>query len=255
MRMFAVFIGIDRYKDVLIKSLNYAKADAVRFCKLVEYKIDPRDRKLWILLDEQATKVSIMRIIGEEVASQAGERDVVIVHFSGHGCPETFRNIDSMSRYLIAYDTEYENIFATGINMELEVKALFHRISSRLVVFFLDSCFSGRAGGRTFEGPNIRRTLGYRGTVQLEKLNLGEGRIIIAACDDNQVAQEDPAMGQGVFTYYLLEVLTDRNLSGNTISIGQIYDQVYLKVQAHTNGKQTPILNGRYRFAQIPKLV
>jgi uncharacterized caspase-like protein len=255
MKLYGVFIGIDKYLDPKIHSLKYAKFDAQQFYGLFEQKLSSTDRTLWLLIDQQATKLQIEKTIGESVSRLAREDDIVLLHFSGHGSPEAHGSIDTVSRYLIAYDTEYGSIFATGIDMGQELKILFQRIRSKLVFFFIDSCFSGLAGGRTFEGPGIRRALGYRGTISLQKLNLGEGRLVMAACDDNQVAREDAKLGHGIFTYYLLQSLTNPEYISETISIGQVYDQVYLNVKHHTGGRQTPILNGRNKFAQMPMLV
>jgi uncharacterized caspase-like protein len=194
-----------------------------------------------------------MMTIGEDVAKSAKEEDIVIIHFSGHGSPEVSVGVNSISKYLIAHDTEYDSVFATGIDMERDVTAMFHRIRSKLVIFFLDSCFSGRAGGRTFEGPFMRRVHGYRGMISLKEMFLGEGRLIMAACDDDQVAGEDPDLGHGIFTHYLLDVITTTKFSGDTLTIGNVYDLVYEKVFTHTRGEQTPILNGRQKLVRIPR--
>jgi uncharacterized caspase-like protein len=254
MTLYGVFVGIDQYQDPMIHSLEYAKADAQRFYQLFRERFDPADQALWLLMDEQATKLQTMKTIGEDVSRLAKEDDIVVLHFSGHGSPETSGSIDKVSRYLVAHDTEYESIFATGIDMERELRTLFHRIRSKLVLFFLDSCFSGLVGGRTFEGPGIRRAHDYRGTIRLRESSFGEGRLMMAACDDDQIAQEDPELGHGIFTHYLLEVLTDPKYPGNTMTVGQTYERVFRRVEAHTMGRQTPILNGRAKLAQIPKL-
>jgi uncharacterized caspase-like protein len=124
------------------------------------------------------------------------------------------------------------------------------------VLLVVDACFSGRAGGRTFEGPALRRSrTGTRASepISLKSLNLGEGRLMLSACTDTQVAREDPALGHGIFTYYLLRA---PSAAGSTTAIGvhTLYEQLARSVRDHTSGRQTPVINGRSVFAQLPYL-
>lgn len=123
--------------------------------------------------------------------------------------------------------------------------------------FFLDACFSGRAGGRTFEGPILKqlRSTKFRGTkpITLKKMELGEGRIMMSACDENQVAREDVALHHGIFTYYLIESLK-QSAGKKTISVHTLYEEVASAVRLYTKGKQIPVINGRSRIAQLPCL-
>src|SRR5262249_2916353 len=156
------------------------------------------------------------------------EDDIVVLFFAGHGSPETGGSLDTVSRYLVLHDTEYENIFATGLDMEHELPRLcFDRIRAKLVVLFVDACFSGRSGGRTFEGVHLlhsRLHKGIRGVINLSKLELGEGRVIITASDDDEVARESAHLRHGVFTYYLIQTLERADRRDQSISITSLYD-------------------------------
>jgi uncharacterized caspase-like protein len=254
----AILVGINKYKDPNIRDLSFARNDAEVFGKLLEERIHPSERKIRLLLDQDATKRKIMTSIGEDLPRSVGKDDVVLLYFSGHGSPETDGSPDEISRYLITHDTEYENIYATGIDMERELPRWFERINeSKLILMFVDSCFSGRAGGRTFEGPNLnakRSSFRDVSPVKLSELDLGEGRLMIAACDDDQVAREMGELKHGVFTYYLLQKLQQPVSSEKTISLNGLYDDVAESVKKHTNGRQIPIINGRSRVARFPLL-
>ena len=65
--------------------------------------------------------------------------------------------------------------FSPGIAME-EIQKYFGRIESRQVIFFIDSCYSGEAGGRTFQNPHYQT----RATLTDEILEglAGKGRFI-----------------------------------------------------------------------------
>ncbi len=225
----AVLIGINKYKDPNIRDLSFARNDAEVFGKLLEERIHPSERKIRFFLDQEATKRKIMTSIGEDLPRSVGKDDVVLLYFSGHGSPETDGSPDEVSRYLITHDTEYENIYATGIDMERELPRWFERINEpKLILMFIDSCFSGRAGGRTFEGPSLKEKRSvYRDTypIKMSQLELGEGRLMIAACDDDQVARETGELQHGVFTYYLLQRLQQRARDEKTVSLNTLYDE------------------------------
>ncbi|MBX5449148.1 MAG: caspase family protein [Thermogemmatispora sp.] len=265
MKLHGVLVGINRYQDERIDTLQYAATDAKRFYGQLVSSLAAEDVSLQLLTDEQATRKAILMAIGELLPRQAGPEDVVLLYFAGHGSPETGEAPDRVSRYLIAHDTEYEAIFATGLDLERDLIRLVQRILARLVVVILDTCFSGRAGGRAFEGPVLHnRRTGFRRLVRpkprLRDLPLGEGRIILAACDDDEVAHEDGRLRQGVFTYFLQRALSNAEedpsdtSSEATISLSRLYERVAESVVAFTRGLQHPVLNGRLSLARLPLL-
>lgn len=254
----AVLVGIDRYRDPDIKNLSYARADAEALGELIENGIHPAERRVRLLLDEDATRRNLMVSIGEDLPRLSEPDDLILLYFAGHGSPETQSSPDEVSRYLIAHDTEYENIFATGVDMERDLVRWFERIRKpKLLLLFVDACFSGRAGGRTFEGPILSRARAEHrrtGPITLKDLDLGEGRLMVTACDDDEVAREDRSLGHGVFTYYLMEALKHPDPDRSTISVHSLYEEVAQAVRLYSNGRQVPIINGRGRVARLPHL-
>lgn len=253
----AVVVGIDRYRDYRISNLRYARLDAEAVAGLIE-RIHPGERRVRLLLDEEATKRSLMVTIGEDLPRSIRHGDVVLLYFAGHGTPETNNGPDKASRYLVVHDSEYDNVYATCIDMERDLQRWFERIEkAALVLLLVDACFSGRAGGRTFEGPNLRRqrmSLRQEKPVTLRDLDLGEGRVMIAACDDTQVAREDAALGHGIFTYYFLHRRLEGKDNPRTIGLHALYEQLAASVREHTSGAQIPVINGRSAMARLPYL-
>ena len=198
----------------------------------------------------------VQTAIGEDLSRAVGPDDVVLLYFACHGSPEMRASKDERSLYLILHDTQYQRIYATGIDMEVDVMRWMDRLGdAKLVVLFIDACFSGRAGGRTFKGPLA--TKAYRSEprkVSLKDLALGSGRLIITAADEDQVALEDPRLGHGVFTYHLLRALQPTSAEATTIRIGALYEAVATAVAQATEGRQVPILNGQSRMAALPAL-
>lgn len=255
----AVVVGIDNYRDSRISPLSFARADAEAMAKLLEDGIHPADRSIRRFMDGNATKRALQVAIGEELPRLVEMGDLVLIYIACHGTPESLDSCVQASRYLIAHDTSYENLYADGIDMEIDLQRWFERISNAaLIVLMLDACFSGQAGGRTFEGPQLRRRRAKyrtREPISLKNLDLGEGRVMLAACQDDQVASEQRTLGHGVFTHFLLQALGRSSTEEDrTVGLGTLYEEVAAAVKRHTQGRQIPTLNGRQVLAHLPRL-
>jgi uncharacterized caspase-like protein len=255
-RLFALFVGIDTYADPRIRTLRFAKADAVRFKQLIEEHIDESERCTFLLTDRDATRSEILKKLGVEIATQATQQDIILVHFAGHGSPEIGERVDEANRYLVPYDAEYSNIFGTCIDMHRDLTSVLERLRAHFIVVLIDTCFSGMAGGRTFEGPNLNRLkTKFRPLISLQTMDLGEGRVIISASDDDEVAFEDEKLGHGIFSAALFDALTDPAIPDTSITLTKLYDITAAKTQLMSNGRQTPVLNGRSKLGRLPRFV
>ena len=250
----AVIIGINHYSDPAIKNLAYAKADAQA---IYDVLTDPDigsfpPEQVTLLINEEATQRSIRSSIGTQLRRRAGEEDIVLVFFAGHGAPEIDPgdgSADGMQKYLIPYDAEMDDLFSSAISME-EVQEYFGRLASRQIVFLIDCCYSGMAGGRTF--ANSKYSTRGRFTTQFLDTIGGAGRVVITACDVNEVSLESPELKHGVFTHYLVSGLRgEADADGNgLVSLDELYTYVYSKVARHARsmgGKMHPIRKGTAR--------
>lgn len=249
-------IGIDVYRDPRIPELICARHDAEAFARLLCARIAPEERHVITLVDEKATRERIITALGDQLPGLCGADDVVMIYFAGHGCPERSSPRDDDWPFLIAYDSEYDRIAATGVDMIHQIGDLLHRLPAKLVVMFIDACFSGAAGGRTFGGPvyMANRNRFRSELVSLDALELGAGRVIITAADDDEVATESLELGHGVFTHYLLEVLQRPAIGDATLGLGTLYEEVAKGVRQATNGSQHPVSNGRSVGGSLPLL-
>jgi len=251
-----ITIGIDLYQDKRIPNLKLAANDALGFQELFN---NIPGVEITLLLNEKATRLAIQTIMGEDLPRKVEKDDVIIFYYAGHGSPERVLSPDHISRYLITYDTEYERIYATAIDLERDINRWFRRMDikdggPRLAVLFFDCCFSGLAGGRTFQGPNLKEdSLGLAGrNLLLKDFDFGNGRLIISACTDTQTALESASLKHGVFTYFLIKTLSDDQFAEGRISVTSLYDIVSKKVNEWTDGKQTPVINGRAIMPYLP---
>lgn len=93
-------------------------------------------------------------------------------------------------------------------------------------------------------GPLFRaagfRTLADERLISLKGLRLGEGRIILCASDDDQLAEEDAALGHGIFTGCFLDAL-GRERGEPTVPITTLYEEILRDVRAKTEEAQRPV--------------
>jgi hypothetical protein len=246
----AIIIGIDRYDDERIPSLNYACADAKALYDVLTDEAFGAFTKenVQLLTDRKATRDNIITEIGTNLPKRLGRNDTVCIFFAGHGAPEpSSREVlsDGTEKYLLPVEANLDRLRATAISME-EVQKWFEWVSAaRQVIFFVDSCYSGQAGGRTIRMPGVRAGLSDS---FLTKLG-GEARFVFTACGPNEVALEDPSLRHGVFTHYLVEGLSgaaDTDGDGY-VSASELCDYVGGQVDRHAKrllGRMTPLQSG-----------
>ena len=165
---------------------------------------------VFLLTDRAERKPTLRNIkyaLGTLLARSARKDDTVIVYFAGHGAPEVDpRGIerDGLAKYLIPSDADPDDLYSTALPMD-ELQTIFGRIEAERVVMFLDACYSGAAGGRTFASKKTRA--GSVDDLFLERLTRAKGRAIITASRPAEVSIELPELGHGIFTYFLTEGL------------------------------------------------
>jgi len=252
----AVVVGIGKYQDSNVSELKYTRNDAQG---IYDYLIDPRGGgfpkdNVRLLIDDQATRVNILSALGTFLARNALKNDKVFIFYAGHGAPEadyTRKESDGFSKYLVPYDANANDLYATGIPMA-EIRTIFERVESDQLIFVADACYSGASGGRTFSAVKGARAIRITGDFVENLAPKGSGRVILAASDVNEVSLELPELKHGIFTYYLLEGLrgaADVNKDGK-ISVQEAYDYLSEKVSRHSKqagGNQHPIWKGEIK--------
>jgi len=247
----AVIVGINSYQDPGIPDLQCARADAEAMHAVLT---DPElgrfhPDNVALLLDEQATRQEVVSAIAVDLPKKASPDDTVVVYFAGHGAPvidQANRSSDGFEKYLIPHDGQIEGLRATAIMMD-RIQEYFGYLSASKVLFFLDACYSGSGGGRSFELPGFST----RGSLSEEFLDsLGsEGRVVVSACGPNEVSLERSELGHGLFTHHLTEGL--RGAADSTgdglVSIDELYAYVYEKVESSAremSGSMHPVRKG-----------
>jgi len=235
--LYAVIIGIGKYRDAKIPSLNYTVNDAQGLYDVLinpNYGGIPKDN-IQLLLDQEATVANIKKAIGTWLRQQAKEDDTVMIYYSGHGAPE------GKETYWVTYDADIEDLYATALSNNT-IAELFDRIRSQRVITFLDSCYSAATVNRTKQTRDLLQDNLW------EKFS-GSGRVTISASDGKQLSLELDEYRHGVFTYYLLEGLqgqADKDRDG-VIDVDEIWNYVKYQVREVSRSKgnlQDPMFQG-----------
>lgn len=248
----AVIIGVGRYESPAIPSLRYSVADAEAVYEVLLASGGFRKEHVLLLTDRSERRPTLRNIkyaLGTFLARAAARDDTVIVYFAGHGAPEVDpRGVerDGLAKYLIPSDADPEDLFSTALPMD-DLQTIFARIEAERVVMFLDACYSGAAGGRTFVARRTRA--GAVDDLFLERLTRSRGRAIVTAARPAEVSVELPELGHGIFTYYLTEGLRgagDLNRDG-IVSLQELYEYVEQQVVRKSRaagGNQHPMMKG-----------
>lgn len=250
-KRYSVIIGINEYKNNGIASLSVAKNDAQAIYNLItEPEIGgfPKEN-VRLLTDSQASRESILKVIGEWLPNQVKTDDLVMIFYAGHGGVEidtTGEEPDGKRKYIIPYDANPSNLFSTAI-ANSEITNMLERIQSNKMIFLIDCCYSG---GVTTGKEIIRSVSPSSIKVQTDVYNdfSGRGRAIISASLPDQVSFELSNLNHGVFTYSLIKAMSgeaDLNNDGLLTLISEIYPFL---------ANQVTSMAQKYGFQQNPML-
>jgi uncharacterized caspase-like protein len=152
----------------------------------------------------------------------------------------------------LPFDTQYDNIAATGFPMwDVETAAIKRFITAKRIIVIADACHNG--GGQAFDVA--RRSVRGIGVnpinSRLEQLtNARKGVAVISASGDRQTSQEGRQWGggHGVFTYYLMEALKGEAdyYQDDKVSLGELIPFLSEQVRRATTSAQSPTVSGKF---------
>jgi Caspase domain len=258
----ALVVGIGTFKDPKINPLSFASNDARELAKTLTAQCRFDDVR--VLVDAEATRRNILTGL-DNIARSAQPEDLVVIYVASHGSPQ---DLDSAGvNYIVAYDSEVDNLFATSYKMKDLLDDIQTRIPAQRVVAFLDTCYSGatfnqkpakwvaetRGLSVQSSGPaldSIKNSLhDAQRNVRLGAVASGDGRrqqgigrVIIASSRQNQQAWESESINHGYFTYYLIEAL--KRQGGLSVQNLFVYlsTEVPKAVKKDRNAEQNPTM-------------
>jgi len=255
-RRHALLVGIDDYPALRGSAqLSGAVNDVDQMARVLEHRFEFPAENLRLLRDAEATRAAVHAEL-DGLVERAGEGDVAVVHWSGHGSQvedEDGDEPDALDETLVPSDARdaAEN---PGHIVDDELRRYLSELQRRGVftTLILDCCHSGDAHrdagrGRVRSLPPVvggtRRTRGSRGrNAALGPRGRGAGAFF-AACQSEQRAREwlveagSGTVCHGHFTWALLRAL-ERSSTEATVREIFRHAESLLRVEGATQDPQ-----------------
>lgn len=238
----AVLIGISKFANQKISPLRYPAKDAQDFCNFVIAQENFARDHVLLLTDERATKVKILEAFGDGwLPQRVMADDLVLVYISTHGSPADRAG----ENFIIAYDSDPEHPYATGIRLQDLSRELTVRTGCDRLVLLLDACHSGAAVSES------RSLLRAPTNFDLEAIT-GSGQLVISSSKSSQVSWESKRYSNGVFTAQLMRALQKR---GRQTTLEEAYrylrEGVETEVRFDRLADQTPVMLDKWTGARL----
>jgi hypothetical protein len=253
----ALLIGIDKYKADSVRNLRGCVNDTELMRGILVGKFNFSSENIKILRNQDATREKIIKSIQTELIAKAGPKDIIVLHYSGHGSRMIDVSGDETDGYdetLVTFDSRTEKKFDLSDD---EINGLLKQLTqiTKNVTFIFDSCHSGaaaRAGNTTRQIEADERhppipadfALGARGAGEGEadfRLNSSD-YVLISGCMATELSNERTfnARHHGALTWFLSQAL---GTAGNAATYKSIMDEVRTEV-ASLYPSQHPQLEG-----------
>lgn len=254
--------GVSNYKDTQF-NLTYATKDAKDVQKALA-NVNTNDYQnihTLSLLDNEVTRNGILKI--KEFFKRAGRNDTAILFYAGHGMVDNLYDY-----YLATYDTNFSNPSEHSLPYE-EFESLLDGILPLKKLLFVDACHSGQIDkedvmlAQDSSTEKIHKDIVFRssgGSVSLsnkisaEQLDIviaesfsnlqrGTGATVISSASGVQLARESDEWKNGLFSYCLINGLSDKKCDANNdgrLSISELQQYCLKQVLELSGGRQRP---------------
>ncbi len=234
--LYAVVVGLSKFRDRRIPQLDRAARDAVAFGGFLQtQKKVFKKIQVTYLIDEKASKAEIEKHLYYTLP-KAGKEDSIILFFSGHGSYDPMRPKEFL---FLAYDSDPDYLSTTAVKMAgLD---FLRGIEAERVLIVADACHAG--GFSQMKAKSLSPSL----KLFLKEVSNSSGRAIITSGKEEQLSWELPGLKNSVFTHNLLEGLkgkADRDFDG-IVTLNEAYRYAYRQTRTRTKGHQHPQFEGR----------
>ncbi|MBZ0185491.1 MAG: caspase family protein [Candidatus Obscuribacterales bacterium] len=241
----ALVVGISKFKDASM-NLRYPAKDASDFRDFLIKEAHFAPDHVKLITDEQATRARILTEVGDTwLPHAAGPNDLVLIYMSSHGSPSQMDN--EGFNYLVAHDTQKDQLYATGIRLENLADTIKERVHCDRTVIILDACHSGAAKAKT-GGKSIVR----QGNFDIGEIPMGKGLMLICSSQPQEVSWESKKYENGVFTKQLMDGFKYR---GDYTRLGEAFtymkDKVQEEVLRDRGQLQTPVVRSAWKGDDI----
>jgi len=229
--LYALVVGIAKYRDRGIRQLTVADKDARDFAAFLRSQ-DRLFRKInvTLLTNEQVTKVEIEKSLHYRLR-EAGKDDTVVIFWSGHGSDDPRLPGEF---FFVTYDADPRFLTATCVNMNQN--RVLNRLDSKRVVLIADTCYAGNftsMGSKSLQ-PALANFV--------RDFSESRGRVFLTSSRPDELSLEKTGLSNSVFTHYLIRGLKGEADTDNDgiVSIKELYDYVYQMTKKETRNAQHP---------------
>ncbi len=237
----AIVIGISNFEKDSVPQLKFAAKDAKDFYDFLIKDAHFAPDHVRLLLNEKATRKRILSELGNRFLARVADKDdLIVLYISTHGSPS---ELDVRHKnYIVAYDSDPEDLYATSIEMQEIADSISDRVLSDRVLLVLDACHSG---GITPVGKGITRTANF----DVAPIAMGSGQMVISSSEPDQQSWESKRYQNGVFTKRLLEAMRG---SEGQVPISKAFEDAAVMVQREVKEdypgmRQKPVMNSKWR--------
>ncbi|MBI5171509.1 MAG: caspase family protein [Candidatus Melainabacteria bacterium] len=235
---FAVVIGLSNFRDEKIPRLRYSGKDAGDVAKFLQAEAGFAESNIKLLLDDAATRRTILDTISDWLPAKARAGDIVFIFISSHGTP-TYGEIGALNS-VVTYDTNLGDLelFSTSLPMQKLLREVRAKLKKQRTFIVLDTCYAGGLGapdGAT--SANIDPDLIVNSNLQL----------LLSSSETNERSWESKRYPNSVFTRQLIEALRGNLRYQDFHDIfAAVRKNVQQEVASDRQSKQTPAMAGKW---------
>ncbi len=240
----ALIVGVGTFQHQTVPKLRFAAKDARDFRNYLVTEANFAPDHVRLLVNEKATQRRLLSELGNKILARVAKPDdLVVLFFSTHGSPSQF---DLRGKnYLVAYDTDPDDLFSTGIEMNAVFESLKARVLSDRVLLVLDACHSGSI--KPGEKGLVRT-----GNFDANQLSQGSGHLVICSSGSEERSWESKRYQNGIFTRKLIESL---RTTGKKTKLGHAFPNMARAVAAEAQEDyvhgQNPTLKSQWKGNEL----
>ena len=244
-RRVALIVGVQQYGDPELQGLRYPEADAKGLYQVLHNQdVGGFDDAIVLVGQQNTTRRAIQEAIAWATAELQRD-DTFLLYFSGHGTL-SFDLVEGSQLFFLPSDARLAEPEKTGISVAW-LEEIVSSLPSRRRVLILDTCHNGRSGKSAVNSSTAQLLGAMRGEPPEPRglRDVSESEARLYAAQYYQPALEDANLGNGVYTHYLIEALTDArydaDLDGDgLINIAELHEYARDHTMNYTSGVQVP---------------
>lgn len=242
----AVVIGLTQFANPKIPRLQYSTEDAKAFYDYLTKEANFAPDHVRLLFNEKATQRRVRSELGNKLLTRMVKPDdLVVIFISTHGSPSQMDAVEHKN-YVVTYDSDPDDLYSTGIDMQEILGIIKHRVASDRVLLVLDACHSGGVD------PNAKGMMRV-GNFDTNSLVEGSGKMVICSSAPEEQSWESKRYRNGVFTRHLLDGL---RTNGSRTSLSDAFKNAQDKIsdevkQDHPGVTQTPVLRSKWTGKEL----